>query len=139
MSQRTSRVIGFPDFVLEVQMPLHSKARPRMTRSGHAYMAPAYKAAQEEMRRLLREQWPHEPLEGPLALELEVWGEGRGDADNIAGFLMDAAGPHRGAPGVLWNDDRVSVISALSIRWHKAPKKDSRWVVRITLLDGPLQ
>jgi Holliday junction resolvase RusA-like endonuclease len=139
MPTPTPKETASPDYVLEVRMPLHSKARPRLTRSGHAYMAPAYKAAQEEMRRLLREQWPHEPLEGPLALELEVWGEGRGDADNIAGFIMDAAGPHHGIPGVLWNDDRVSVISALSIRWHKAPKKDSRWLIHITLLDGPLQ
>lgn len=129
-----ARVISAPDYVLEVRMPLHSKARPRMTRSGRAYMAQSYRDAQAEMRRQLMAQWPHDTLEGPLALYVQVHGEGRGDADNIAGFIMDAAAPHRDTPGILWEDDRVSIIPILIIEWHKAPKAESRWVIQIARL-----
>lgn len=133
-SGNTEKTIGVPDYVLTVELPLHSKARPRLTRSGHAYMAPAYKEAQAAMRKQLRAQWQGEPLDGPIALHVKVYGEGRGDADNIAGFLMDAAGPNKKEPGVLWADDRVTVIPKLSIEWERAPKAESRWVISITHL-----
>ena len=54
-----------------------------------------------------------------------VKGEGRGDTDNIAGAFMDAG------QGILWLDDRVTVIPKLAIEWEKAPKVDSEWVVLI--------
>lgn len=125
-----------PDYRLRVDMPLFSKARPRLCRTGGAYMPPEYKQAQRLMRDQLKEQWKQEPLEGPLALCLDVYGEGRGDNDNIAGAFMDAAGPVKnGVGGILWNDDRVSIIPYLSIRWHKAPKVDSAWIASIWLLE----
>jgi Holliday junction resolvase RusA-like endonuclease len=114
-----------PDYILIIKRPLFSKARPRLTRTGHAFMPPAYKLAQAEMRKQIRQQWKHGPLEGPISLALEVKGEGRGDTDNIAGAFMDAA------QGILWLDDRVSVIPQLSISWQKASKADSEWIVRI--------
>lgn len=126
----TSWVNGRPtDYFLQFNYPLFSKARPRMTKSGHTYMPAAYKEAQNDIRDQLREQWKLSPLEGPLALHFEVWGEGRGDTDNIAGAFMDSA------QGILFYDDRVTVIPALSIRWHKARKIDSKWQVYITLLE----
>lgn len=128
------RVIDCPDYLLTIMMPLHSKARPRLTRSGHAYMAQSYRDAQAEMRKQVVEQWPHEPLEGPLAVHIEMYGEGRGDADNLMGFVLDAAGPSKNEKGILWVDDRVSVISHLSSEWHKTPKADSRWIIKIALL-----
>lgn len=128
------RVISSPDYTLQVSMPLHSKARPRMTRAGHAYMAQGYRDAQEEMRRQLCSQWSLQPLKGPIALYIKLYGEGRGDSDNIAGFLMDAAGPSKGQAGLLWEDDRVSVISTLIVEWVKAKKNESRWVIQIAIL-----
>lgn len=122
---------SLPDYVLTIKQPLFSKARPRLTRTGHAYMPQPYKLAQAEMRRQLLSQWKHGPLEGPIALELAVKGEGRGDSDNIAGAFMDAA------HGILWIDDRVTIIPELKITWKKAPKNESVWVVYITHIEVP--
>lgn len=132
--QNIEKVIASPDYVLTIDLPLHSKARPRLTKSGHAYMAPAYRLAQAEMQRQIREQWPNEPLLGPVALYVKIKGEGRGDADNIVGFLMDAAGPSKNKPGILWQDDRVSVIPLVIIDWEKAPKAESQWTIHIKKL-----
>jgi Holliday junction resolvase RusA-like endonuclease len=133
-SEAIAKAIGSPDYVLEVRMPLFSKARPRLTKTGHAYMPQAYRDAQAEMQRQIREQWPHEPLEGPIALYIRVYGEGRGDSDNISGAILDAAGPSKGKPGILWEDDRVSVIPCLIFEWEKASKPESRWVIQIAVL-----
>lgn len=125
-----------PDHVLRVEMPLFSKARPRLCRSGGAFMPPEYKRAQRLMRDQLIQQWKSDPLEGPIALSLDVYGEGRGDGDNIVGAFMDAAGPVKnGIGGILWNDDRVTIIPYLSIRWHKAKKTESLWIASIWLLE----
>lgn len=92
-------------------------------------MPQAYKEAQYAIKEQLRKQWTRPPLEGPLHLHLIVYGEGRGDTDNIAGALMDSA------HNILFVDDRVTVIPVLSIEWHKAKKSDSKWIVQITHLD----
>jgi hypothetical protein len=97
-------------------------------------MAESYRLAQAEMRRQLKRQWPDPPLDGPIALYLDLCGEARGDLDNYAGFLMDAAGPSKSQPGILWNDDRASVISSLLVEWRKVPKLDSTWRIHIALL-----
>ena len=112
-------------------MPLFSKARPRLTKTGHAYMPQAYRDSQTEMRRQIREQWDREPLTGPISLYMKLYGEARGDNDNIAGAMLDAAGPSKGQPGILWEDDRVSVIPCLIVEWEKASKADSRWIIQI--------
>jgi Holliday junction resolvase RusA-like endonuclease len=109
-------------------MPLFSKARPRLGAHG-AYMATSYKQKQRKMRLLIREQWTQDPLEGPLRLDIDCYGEARADVDNIAGALMDAA------TGILWFDDRCSIIPELNIRWHKATKLDSLWKITITEID----
>lgn len=86
------------------------------------------------MRRQVTEQWQRPPLEGPIAVYMKLYGEGRGDADNLAGFLLDAAGPRKGEPGILWVDDRVTVIPVLIVDWEKTAKADSKWVLQIALL-----
>lgn len=128
------RLITFPDYVINVKMPLHSKARPRLTKSGHAYMAQSYRLAQAEMQKQILEQWKEESLNGPIALYVKIYGEGRGDGDNIVGFLMDAAGPSKNKAGILWQDDRVSVIPFVAIDWEKASKADSRWQIHMIKL-----
>ena len=67
-----------------------------------------------------------------ISLSLDVYGEGRGDADNIAGAFMDAA------QGILFVDDRVSIISRLTVKWQKAPKTESLWLAGLTGIDKPL-
>ena len=116
---------------LEVRMALFSKARPRVTARG-AFMPKEYRAKQKEMRRQLQEQWGDKPpLEGPISLSIEIFGEGRADADNIIGALMDSAN------GLLWTDDRVTIIPQISVAWEKAPKANSLW--RITIHDAGQQ
>lgn len=114
-----------PDYVLTIKQPLFSKARPRMTRSGHTYMPDAYKQAQRWMRNQIKEQWSGEPLEGPLLLAVLTQGEGRGDSDNIQGAFMDAA------VGIVFKDDRVKIIPTTIFDWTIAPKKRSSWEVMI--------
>lgn len=88
-------------------------------------MPAAYKKNQKELLAKVKEQYDGPPLEGPLRVEMELYGEGRADIDNVAGALMDTAN------GVLWVDDRISIIPELSVRWTKCKKEHSTWIVRI--------
>lgn len=124
-SKSTPQEIGSPDYVLVIKQPLFSKARPRLTRTGHAFMPPAYKLAQSNMRKEICEQWTAGPLTGPISLRLIVKGEGRGDSDNIAGAFMDSA------QGIVFVDDRVTVIPELSFSWQKASRVNSEWIIEI--------
>lgn len=117
------------EYKLTLPMVLFSKARPRLGAHG-AFMPPAYKEKQRKMRLLIRQQWKLDPLEGPIKLELECYGEGRVDADNMIGALMDAA------QGILWFDDRVSIIPEIHVKWHKAKKDESVWILNITELSN---
>lgn len=110
-------------------MPLFSKARPRMGPNG-AFMPYDYKEKQRKMRILLREQWKLEPLKGPIRLDIDCYGEGRVDADNMIGALMDAAN------GILWTDDRVNIIPEITVKWTKAKKANSVWLIKITELSN---
>jgi Holliday junction resolvase RusA-like endonuclease len=135
---RIKLLVSAPHYVLEVPLPMAFKQRPRMTKSGHAYMATSYKSARQEFRSSLRAQWSRPILQGPVGLYLKVRGEARGDADNLAGFFMDAAGPLKtqNEAGILWEDDRLKVIPLLIVDWAPAPKKDSMWEARILELEG---
>lgn len=113
---------------LEIKHALFSKARPRVTKHG-TFMPVAYKNNQKELLSKIKEQYNGPPLEGPLRVEMELFGEGRADIDNVAGALFDTAN------GVLWVDDRVSIIPELMVTWKKAPKALSRWIIRIIPLD----
>ncbi len=88
-------------------------------------MPKAYLDKRKAMLASIKEQYTGDPLEGPLRVVVEVEGEGRGDLDNVAGALMDCAN------GVLWTDDRVSIISQLEVKWKKAKKADSAWHIKI--------
>ena len=109
---------------LEIRHPLFSKARPRVTKHG-TFMPVAYKNNQKELLAKVKEQYDGPPLEGPLRVEMELYGEGRADIDNIVGAFFDTVNK------VLWTDDRVSIISELSVRWTKAKKEHSAWHIRI--------
>ena len=92
-------------------------------------MPKAYQDKRKAMLAAIREQFTEAPLEGPLRVEIDIQGEGRADGDNIIGALFDCAN------GVLWVDDRVSIIPQLEVRWTKAKKVDSVWVISIYQLD----
>ena len=109
-------------------MPLFSKARPRVTVKG-TFMPKEYKVKQKEMLRQVKEQWPWPPLQGPIRVEIDIAGEGRADGDNIIGALFDSLNK------VVWADDRVTIIPELEVKWKKASRADSLWVVRLYALD----
>lgn len=109
---------------LEIFHPLFSKARPRVTSKG-TFMPAAYKKNQKELLEKVKEQYDGPPLQGPLRVEMELHGEGRADIDNVVGAFFDTVNK------VLWEDDRISIISELSVRWTKCKKEHSTWYVRV--------
>ncbi|WGL30556.1 RusA [Synechococcus phage S-CRES2] len=88
-------------------------------------MPVAYKKNQKELLAKVKEQYDGPPLQGPLRVEMELYGEGRADIDNVVGAFFDTVNK------VLWDDDRISIIPELSVRWSKCKKVDSMWYVRI--------
>jgi len=88
-------------------------------------MPAAYKKNQKELLEKVKEQYDGPPLKGPLRVEMELFGEGRADIDNVVGAFFDTVNK------VLWEDDRISIIPELSVRWTKAKKEQSAWYVRI--------
>lgn len=109
-----------------------------MTKTGHAYMADSYRIAQAEMRNQIKAQWAEEPLIGPICLYVKMYGEARVDGDNALGFVLDAVGPSKKSPGILWVDDRVTVIPLLIADWERASKDNSKWVLHIKKMTGTL-
>lgn len=93
-------------------------------------MPVAYKNNQKELLAKIKEQYAGPPLEGPLRVEMELYGEGRADIDNVVGAFFDTANK------VLWVDDRISIIPELSVKWVKTKKEHSRWVVRIYAIES---
>ena len=110
---------------LEILHPLFSKARPRVTKTGRAFMPAAYRENQKELLAKIKEQYDGPPLQGPLRVEMVLHGEGRADIDNVVGAFFDTANK------VLWEDDRISIIPELSVRWVKSKKDQSCWYVRV--------
>lgn len=92
-------------------------------------MPKSYKDNQKEMLRQIKEQYTGSPMEGPVAVNLELHGEGRADIDNMIGAFFDVANK------TLWVDDRVSIIPEVSAAWTKCKKADSKWIITITPLD----
>ncbi|MEJ2510247.1 MAG: RusA family crossover junction endodeoxyribonuclease [Anaerolineales bacterium] len=117
-----------------IKYPLFSKARPRLTKTGHAYMPPVYKNHQRNLREKIRKGWGDKPImQDAISLELVLHGESRGDVDNIDGAFMDAA------QGIIYVDDNCQYVSRLTVEWYQARKIDSCWHVTVapyqTLLD----
>ena len=88
-------------------------------------MPVAYKKNQKELLAKVKEQYDGPPLQGPLRVEMELHGEGRADIDNVVGAFFDTVNK------VLWVDDRISIISELSVTWSKCKKESSMWYIRI--------
>ncbi len=88
-------------------------------------MPVAYRNNQRELLAKIKEQYNGPPLQGPLRVEMVLHGEGRADIDNVVGAFFDTANK------VLWEDDRISIVPELSVRWVKAKKDQSVWYVNI--------
>lgn len=100
------------DFVF--RGPLMSKARPRSTRNGgRPYMPAVYVNWKANLRGQMGEWWTRPPLTKVNTVVFKFCGPARGDLDNLAGAVLDAGN------GLIWTDDRVSVIGAIAARWQK--------------------
>lgn len=70
------------------------KARPRVTRSGHAYMPKQYTEWKKSFGARAKLLWaPWHPIEGPFAIRITLGtksGKMRSDIDNAAGSVLDA-------------------------------------------------
>lgn len=108
------------------RVPLMSKARPRTPRSGgRPYMPKAYMSWKEALRSLMAEWWTIPPLEKVSCLVLTFSGPARGDLDNMAGAVLDSGN------GLIWVDDRVSVIPCIASRWNKCKQADSSIYMKV--------
>lgn len=107
-------------FILD--LPLTSKARPRFGQ-GRSYLPAKYRAWKDEARTQLRRIWEVNsyPTLDNFSLNLDMYGNGRGDIDNYLGAFLDAGLPDKktGWAGA-WRDDRVTVVSRICIAWHRS-------------------
>lgn len=112
------------DFVLPV--PLQPKARPRFGR-GSAYKDTKYRTWAESVRAILSEWWTVPPLEKGqvVALHLTFFGPGTSDLDNLAGAVMDAGN------GIVWADDRVTVLQRIEAQWQQQPKNNQSIYLKV--------
>lgn len=119
------------DFVLPV--PLQPKARPRFGR-GAAYKDSKYRAWAENVRAILSEWWTIPPLSKGqvVALQLTFSGPGTSDLDNLAGAVMDAGN------GIVWVDDRVTVLQRIEAEWQQQPKSNQSIYLKVIWNDDQL-
>lgn len=101
-----------------------SKARPRLTSRG-IFMPKPYQDWRKECSQLLINAWQREPIDHPIAVEVDCFGTARGDIDNYLGALFDCANK------ILWVDDRATIIQQAKVSFYKRPQAESCWKVRI--------
>jgi Holliday junction resolvase RusA-like endonuclease len=97
---------------LELTGQIVPKARPRFTRSGHAFTDPKYRTWKDGAIIELRSQYHDEPLPRTRSVTITLIGKHsrRGDADNTAGAILDALVQ----AGVLAGDN-LNVVPRLAI------------------------
>jgi Holliday junction resolvase RusA-like endonuclease len=88
-------------------------------------MPKPYQQWRKECAELLKKAWDFEPINHPIAVEIDCYGTARGDIDNYMGALFDCAN------GILWADDRASIIQKATVTYYKRSGADSCWKVRI--------
>ena len=113
--------------VIRSTIPAMSKPRPRTTQTGHVYMPAPYMQWKQRIGGLVALGLRSLPLFGQARLELSltIWA-GRGDADNLAGGIMDALN------GIAWTDDRQ--IRRLVVDLEERNKTSPRWVAVVRTL-----
>ncbi len=94
----------------EIEYRCRTKQRPRMNpRTGRAHMPTWYQGAKHALAWQVTKHRPPFAATGDVHLRLEICvkGKGRGDDDNLIGFVMDAL------EGVLYANDRQCHLYAL--------------------------
>lgn len=111
-------------------MKCRTKQRPRIKPGAHrAYMPKWYKPAKQALA------WEVTALNPPyaaagdvvLGVEIGVKGKGRGDDDNLLGFLLDAL------EGVLYANDRQARVRALHPSGQVVIRNSGRDYIRLEI------
>jgi Holliday junction resolvase RusA-like endonuclease len=104
----------------ELRLPLQPKARPRFSGQGRAYTDSRYREWMQSARAILGEWWTLPPLDQNKVVVVSVLfrGPGVSDLDNLLGAVLDAG------KGVLWVDDRVTIISRVEASWRQSTRAD---------------
>ncbi len=114
---------------ITLNVPLMSKARPRSF-SGQKvpYMPAKYKKWKAEVRAQLAEWWTDPPLEEVQIVAIKFMGPARADLDNLMGAVLDCGNK------LIWDDDRVSIISRLYGEFKKTKESNSQIQLKIWYL-----
>jgi len=96
---------------LEIPLKAIPKGRPRSGKQGHFYTPSATRDFETASSWYLREQYRDDPLTGKLNVTMLLYGNPRGDLDNLAKSVLDAA------QGIIFKND--SQIDDLWIRREK--------------------
>ena len=59
-------------------------------------------------------------------------GPGTSDLDNLQGAVMDAGS------GIVWTDDRVTVLRRIEAEWEKAPKNNQSIYLKVIWNDDAI-
>lgn len=92
---------------------------------GPSYMPADYKKWIKELRAQMAEHWTEPPLHTVNVLWCKFYGPARSDLDNLLGAVMDAGN------GLIWKDDRVSIIGRVEAEWEKAPPANSKILMKV--------
>lgn len=107
-------------------VPLKSKARPRFVKGSVPYMPKDYMEWKADLTAQMKEWWTAPPLEKVKQVTLHFGGPARHDGDNLCGAVLDAG------LGVIWKDDRVSILPHGVWIWNKTKPKDSYIHLQVT-------
>ncbi len=116
----------------QIHLPMRpiSKPRPRaFMGQRRPYNDPVYKQWIKQAKAHMSEFWTHEPLEKLKILYVVFRGPARGDLDNRLGAVMDAGN------GIIWKDDKVTVIPSIDMKWLKTSEKEARIFMQVTWED----
>lgn len=113
-----------------LQLPLQPKERPRFG-NGRTYKSSGYREWTKQCRSVLSEWWTVPPLgKGQIvAVQFTFKGPGTSDLDNLQGAVMDAG------KGIVWTDDRVTVLRRIEAEWEKAPKTEQSINLKVIFND----
>ena len=113
-------------------LPLQPKARPRFA-GRVAYTPPDYRAWMQQCKAILGEWWVLPPLQKGqvIAVHFLFRGPGTSDLDNLQGAVMDAGN------GIVWVDDRVTVLRRIEAEWVQSPKNDQSIHLKVIWNDLP--
>jgi Holliday junction resolvase RusA-like endonuclease len=111
--------------MLKIPVRVVPKARPRVTRTGHAYMPATYKENQELLQIWFTQQL--KPFNVPVTVELVFKGRyGKSDLDNLSGAILDAMVKS----GIIANDS-TKYVPALKIYHVDAPAAETALFINI--------